>query len=192
MTQAGHPSGTDRLQEVTTLYNMADNEIVVNVQGDEPLIPPSVINQVAENLMNNPEAGAATLADPLTDPEQVFNPNVVKVVTDRNGNALYFSRATIPWARDEFAREPEVMPETGCFHRHIGIYAYRVGLLNQFVRWGISPLERVEALEQLRLMWHGQRIHVADAVETPPQGVDTEADLEAVRLILSTPVEAAV
>ena len=192
MTQAGHPSGTDRLQEVTRLYNMADDEIVVNVQGDEPLIPPSVINQVAENLMKNPEAGAATLADPLADPKQIFNPNVVKVVTDLNGNALYFSRATIPWARDEFAREPEVMPEAGCFRRHIGIYAYRVELLGQFVRWGMSPLEQVEALEQLRLMWHGQRIHVADAVETPPHGVDTAEDLEAVRLILSTPVEAAV
>lgn len=192
MTSASHPSGTDRLQEVAARMGMAEDDIVVNVQGDEPLIPPAVINQVAENLMNSKEAGAATLSDPLTDPEQIFNPNVVKVVSDASGYALYFSRATIPWAREDFAREPKTLPEAQCFRRHIGIYAYRVELLNQFVRWGVSPLEQIEALEQLRLMWHGHRIHVADAVETPPQGVDTAEDLEAVRLILSAPVETAV
>ena len=186
MTQASHPSGTDRLQEVAAIFEMADDELVVNVQGDEPLIPASVINQVAENLNNAKEAGAATLSDPITDPEQIFNPNVVKVVSDNSGCALYFSRATIPWARDDFAREPKIIPD--CIRRHIGIYAYRVTLLNQFVQWGMSPLEEVEALEQLRLMWNGHKIHVADAVETPPHGVDTEHDLEAVRRILSSSV----
>ena len=190
MTLASHPSGTDRLQEVAAFYKMAGDELVVNVQGDEPLIPASVINQVAENLSKAPEAGAATLADPMTDPEQIFNPNVVKVVSDAGGYALYFSRATIPWARDDFAKEPKIIPD--CIRRHVGIYAYRVSLLNQFVQWGVSPLEQVEALEQLRLMWHGHKIHVADAVETPPHGVDTVHDLEAVRRILSSPAETAV
>ena len=190
MTLASHPSGTDRLQEVAALRNMADDELVVNVQGDEPLIPAAVINQVAENLDNAKDAGAATLSDPITDPGQVFDPNVVKVVSDASGYALYFSRATIPWARDDFAREPQVIPD--CIRRHIGVYAYRVSLLNQFVQWGVSPLENLEALEQLRLMWHGHKIHVADAVETPPHGVDTEQDLEAVRRILSSPAEATV
>ena len=191
MTLAGHPSGTDRLQEVASIYRMKDDEIIVNVQGDEPLIPAAVINQVADNLKNAPAAGAATLANSLTDPEDIFNPNVVKVVSDAEGYALYFSRASIPWARDDFAQEPPKMPAAGCFRRHIGIYAYRVGLLNQYVQWGVSPLEQIESLEQLRLMWNGHRIHVADAIETPPHGVDTAEDLEAVRKILEGQTEAA-
>ena len=141
MTLAGHPSGTDRLQEVASVFKMKDDEIIVNVQGDEPLIPAAVINQVADNLQNAPAAGAATLANPLTDAEDVFNPNVVKVVFDAEGYALYFSRATIPWARDDFALEPKRIPAADCFRRHIGIYAYRVSLLNQYVQWGVSPLE---------------------------------------------------
>lgn len=190
MTLAGHPSGTDRLQEVASVYRMQDDDIIVNVQGDEPLIPASVINQVAENLHNAPAAGAATLANPLNSIDDVFNPNVVKVVSDAEGYALYFSRASIPWARDAFAQTTKELPVADCFRRHIGIYAYRVDLLNRYVSWGVSPIEQVESLEQLRLMWNGYRIHVADAVETPPHGVDTEADLEAVRRILSGQTDA--
>ncbi len=186
MTKSEHPSGTDRLQEVAQLYGMTDDEVIVNVQGDEPLIPASVINQVATNLQNAPAAGAATLANPVTSAEDIFNPHVVKVVSDAEGYALYFSRASIPWARDDFAQEPKQIPVVDCFRRHIGIYAYRVGLLNQFVKWGVSPLEQIESLEQLRLMWNGQRIHVANAVETPPHGVDTQDDLEMVRQHFNT------
>ncbi|AMO57028.1 3-deoxy-manno-octulosonate cytidylyltransferase [Endozoicomonas montiporae] len=184
MTLPGHPSGTDRLQEVARLYEMSDNEVIVNVQGDEPLIPAKVIDQVAENLMNNPHAGAATLAEPIARRDDLFNPAVVKVVSDQQGNALYFSRAPMPWARDDFAASSDSMPEIDCFRRHIGIYAYRVSLLNQYVQWPQSPIEQLESLEQLRLLWNGHRIHVADALETPPHGVDTEQDLEVVRRLI--------
>ena len=189
MTRADHPSGTDRLQEVVGIYGMSEDDIIVNVQGDEPLIPVAVINQVAENLQKASEAGAATLAHKLTDLEDAFNPNAVKVVADAAGYALYFSRASIPWGRDEFSKTPKQLPEALALRRHIGIYAYRVGLLNQYVHWGISPLEQVESLEQLRLLWNGYRIHVADAVEIPPHGVDTPEDLEAVRRILVDQME---
>ena len=193
MTLAGHPSGTDRLQEVARIYGMADDDIIVNVQGDEPLIPPAVINQVADNLRASPLASAATLSNPLLHAEQVFDPSVVKVVADAQGYALYFSRAPIPWARDAFATDQHSLPVNACFQRHIGIYAYRVGLLNQYVTWGVSPMEQLESLEQLRLMYNGQRIHVAEAVETPPHGVDTEQDLQAVRALLAgAPIEAVV
>ncbi|MDB2384714.1 3-deoxy-manno-octulosonate cytidylyltransferase [Endozoicomonas sp.] len=186
MTKNAHPSGTDRLQEVASLYGMAEHDVIVNVQGDEPLIPPAVINQVAGAIYAAPEAGAATLCEKMTRCEDLFNPNVVKVVTDAQGNAMYFSRAPIPWARDEFADHGNAaLPEeVCCFRRHIGIYAYRVGLLNRFVDWGMSPIEKLESLEQLRLLWHGQNIQVADAVETPPCGVDTEQDLAHVRSLL--------
>ncbi|MGI9274710.1 MAG: 3-deoxy-manno-octulosonate cytidylyltransferase [Endozoicomonas sp.] len=186
MTLPGHPSGTDRLQEVARLYGMADDEVIVNVQGDEPLIPARVIDQVAANLMEAPGAGAATLAEPIHDRSDVFNPNVVKVVTDKEGYALYFSRAPMPWSRNEFslnAEQKQELPGDG-YRRHIGIYAYRVELLNQYVQWPQSPIESLEALEQLRLLWNGFRIHVADALETPPHGVDTEEDLVAVRRMM--------
>ncbi|WP_257252928.1 MULTISPECIES: 3-deoxy-manno-octulosonate cytidylyltransferase [unclassified Endozoicomonas] len=181
MTLAGHPSGTDRLQEVTRLYEMGDNEVIVNVQGDEPLIPAKVIDQVANNLIKTETAGAATLSEPVRNRADLFNPNVVKVVTDREGFALYFSRAPVPWARDEFAENGSSLPTVDIYRRHIGIYAYRVSLLNQYVQWEQSPVESVESLEQLRLLWNGHRIHVADAMETPPHGVDTEADLKVIR-----------
>ncbi|WP_062270604.1 3-deoxy-manno-octulosonate cytidylyltransferase [Endozoicomonas arenosclerae] len=187
MTLAGHPSGTDRLQEVTRLYEMSDNEVIVNVQGDEPLIPARVIDQVASNLMQAESAGAATLSEPVRNRDDLFNPNVVKVVTDREGFALYFSRAPMPWARDNFSgdnAEAQILPSVDIFRRHIGIYAYRVSLLNQYVQWEQSPIESVESLEQLRLLWNGHRIHVADAIETPPHGVDTDEDLKALRTLM--------
>jgi 3-deoxy-manno-octulosonate cytidylyltransferase (CMP-KDO synthetase) len=184
MTREDHNSGTDRLAEVAGKLGLASDAIVVNVQGDEPLIPPSVIDQVAANLAAHPEARMATLAEPIEDEQALFNPNVVKVVSDLNGLALTFSRATLPWAREAFAQHPDVLPADVPFRRHIGIYAYRAGFLQDFVAWGPCWLENTEALEQLRALWHGVRIHVADALIAPPTGVDTPEDLERVRRLL--------
>ena len=184
LTRADHESGTDRLAEVATQLGLASDAIVVNVQGDEPLIPPQLIDQVAINLAAHSEASMATLAEPITDVETLFNPNVVKVVSDINGLALTFSRATLPWARDDFASHPEQLPAGVPYRRHIGIYAYRAGFLHDFVSWGPCWLENTEALEQLRALWHGVRIHVDDAMEAPPAGVDTPEDLERVRRLL--------
>lgn len=184
MTRADHPSGTDRLQEVVTRLGLDEAACVVNVQGDEPLIPPALIDQVAENLLAYPEASIATLSEPLRDVDTLFNPNAVKVVSDHRGFALYFSRAPMPWCRDQFATTPESLPADVPFQRHIGLYAYKVGFLHDYVRWPASPLETAEALEQLRALWFGCRIHVAEACEIPPAGVDTAADLDRVRAIL--------
>jgi 3-deoxy-manno-octulosonate cytidylyltransferase (CMP-KDO synthetase) len=184
MTRVDHNSGTDRLAEVAAKLGLAPDAIVVNVQGDEPLIPPSVIDQVAVNLAAHPEARMATLAEPIEDVESLFNTNVVKVVSDLNGLALTFSRATLPWARDTFAKSLEQLPEGVPYRRHIGIYAYRAGFLHDFVSWGPCWLENTECLEQLRALWHGVRIHVADALVAPPAGVDTVEDLERVRRLL--------
>ena len=185
MTSAEHPSGTDRLQEVVKKLGWADDEIVVNVQGDEPLIPPSVINQVAANLAQANGAGIATLAEPLTDAVQLFNPNIVKLVRDINDYALYFSRAPMPWARDLFAKDQSALPDIPLYYRHLGIYAYRVRFLHDYVSWPPSALEQVEALEQLRALYHGVKIHVAVTAEELPPGVDTQADLDRVRALLA-------
>ncbi|AOE61559.1 3-deoxy-manno-octulosonate cytidylyltransferase [Pseudomonas corrugata] len=184
MTREDHNSGTDRLAEVAAKLGLESDSIVVNVQGDEPLIPPSVIDQVAANLAAHPEARMATLAEPIKDVQTLFNPNVVKVISDLDGLALTFSRATLPWARDAFAQNRDAMPEGVPYRRHIGIYAYRAGFLQDFVAWGPCWLENTEALEQLRALWHGVRIHVADALIAPPTGVDTVEDLERVRRLL--------
>jgi len=183
MTNPDHPSGTDRLQEVAALLTLSDDQIVVNVQGDEPLIPPTVINQVAANLAANPQAGVATLAEPIDKVADLLNPNVVKLVTNQQGIGLYFSRSPIPWPRDSFnqlaVELPEELPGEYSFRRHIGIYAYRTVELNRFVTWPVAPIEDSEKLEQLRFMWQGVSIHVADAVENVPAGIDTEEDLQA-------------
>jgi 3-deoxy-manno-octulosonate cytidylyltransferase (CMP-KDO synthetase) len=184
MTRVDHNSGTDRLAEVATQLGLESDAIVVNVQGDEPLIPPAIIDQVAANLAANPQAGIATLAEPIGEVEALFNPNVVKVVADKRGLALTFSRAPIAWARDSFARSRDALPQGVPYRRHIGIYAYRAGFLHDFVAWGPCWLEDTECLEQLRALWNGVRIHVADALEAPPAGVDTPEDLERVRRLL--------
>ncbi|MEE4096451.1 3-deoxy-manno-octulosonate cytidylyltransferase [Pseudomonas viridiflava] len=184
MTRDDHNSGTDRLAEVATQLGMATDAIVVNVQGDEPMIPPAVIDQVASNLAAHPEAGISTLAEPIDDVAALFNPNVVKVSSDINGLALTFSRAPLPWARDALAANRDELPAGVPFRRHIGIYAYRAGFLHDFVSWGPCMLENTENLEQLRALWNGVRIHVADAREAPPAGVDTPEDLERVRRLL--------
>ncbi|MDO8862388.1 3-deoxy-manno-octulosonate cytidylyltransferase [Haliea sp. E1-2-M8] len=184
MTDPAHPSGTDRLQEVARTLELADDAILVNVQGDEPLIPALVINQVATNLAANPDCGVATLCVPIRDSRELHNPNAVKVVFDARGRALYFSRAAIPWPRDSFAADPEAMPAGDHWYRHIGIYAYRVSFLHRHVSWAPAPLERLEQLEQLRALYHGVAIHVAPAAVPVPAGVDTAADLAAVNALL--------
>ena len=182
MTSKDHQSGTERLAEVCRHYGFAADTIVVNVQGDEPLIPPAIIRQVADNLAAA-TAPMATLSVPIQDAEEAFNPNAVKVVTDKDGYALYFSRASIPWDRDRFAQSQERIGAH--YQRHIGIYAYRAGFIQHYVDWAPSQLEQVEALEQLRVLWYGEKIHVAQAFEAPPVGVDTQADLEKVRAFLA-------
>ncbi|GLZ85455.1 3-deoxy-manno-octulosonate cytidylyltransferase [Metapseudomonas resinovorans] len=184
LTRADHNSGTDRLAEVASQLGLDSDAIVVNVQGDEPLIPPAIIDQVAANLAAHAEAGIATLAEPIQDVQALFNPNVVKVSADLSGLALTFSRAPLPWARDSFATSRDQLPAGVPYRRHIGIYAYRAGFLHDFVAWGPCWLENTECLEQLRALWHGVRIHVADALEAPPAGVDTPEDLERVRRLL--------
>ncbi len=188
MTSADHASGTDRLQEVAANLGLASDRILVNVQGDEPLIPPRVIDQVAANLAANTDAGVATLAEPIHTLEDFRNPNIVKVVAAESGLARYFSRAPVPWPRDAFASagagKGQELPAGLEPRRHIGIYAYRVAQLNRFVSWPVAPLEHFEALEQLRFLYHDENIHVADACEAVPGGVDTEADLQRMREIL--------
>lgn len=186
MTDPGHESGTDRLQEVVTKLGLGEDEIVVNVQGDEPLIPAEAIEQVAANLAAQPAAGIATLAEPIGDVDTVFNPNAVKAVMDNSGFALYFSRAPIPFHRDNWsAGAATEMPSSSGVYRHIGIYAYRVGFLHQFVSWPVGRLEACEKLEQLRAMENGVRIHIEAACVDIPGGVDTEQDLQAVRELLA-------
>jgi len=181
MTSSRHRSGTDRLAEVVDQLALDDERIVVNLQGDEPLMPPAVIHQVADNLAANPGAGMATVCSRITTAAELFDPHAVKVVRDAAGMAVYFSRAAIPWDRDAFASTTEELPERSEHYRHIGLYAYRAGFLRQYVAWPSCHLEEMESLEQLRALWHGQRIHVAEAIERPPAGVDTARDLDTVR-----------
>lgn len=178
MTRADHQSGTERLAEVVEKCGFSDDTVIVNVQGDEPMIPPAIIRQVAENLAAR-DIGMATLAVPIHHADEAFNPNAVKVVTDAQGYALYFSRATIPWDRDRFAASRETIGDT--LLRHIGIYGYRAGFIRRYVNWEASPLENIEMLEQLRVLWYGEKIHVAVATEIPGTGVDTQEDLVRVR-----------
>lgn len=178
MTAVHHESGTERLAEVVEMEDMLAHELVVNVQGDEPFIPAENIQQVANNLHQHQQAQMATLAVPIGDVEAVFNPNVVKVVVDKHGYALYFSRASIPYDRSRFL-EADNIDEVGDFYlRHIGIYAYRAGFIRQYVNMSPSGLEQIESLEQLRVLWHGEKIHVDIANQPPPVGVDTPEDLE--------------
>ncbi|MCX7167985.1 MAG: 3-deoxy-manno-octulosonate cytidylyltransferase [Rhodocyclales bacterium] len=181
MTRADHASGTDRIAEVADQLNWGDADIVVNVQGDEPLLDPALIEAVAEALRRDSDAAMATAAHPIAAAADFFNPNVVKVVCDERGRALYFSRAPIPWDRDSFASKPGVLPADLPAQRHIGVYAYRVKFLRRFGQLAASPLERCESLEQLRALWHGYPIQVVSIDHPPAPGVDTLEDLERVR-----------
>lgn len=188
MTDGGHASGTDRLQEVVQICRLADDEVVVNVQGDEPLVPPAVINQVAENLASSPSAAMATLSEPLSEVATLLDSNAVKVVTDAAGHALYFSRAPVPYPRGVDLDDPAALRHwpAGQWQRHIGLYAYRAGFLRRFVTWPQAPAERLEQLEQLRALHNGETVHVAPACEPVPAGVDTAADLDAVRRLCAS------
>jgi len=182
MTSSDHASGTDRIVEVTQKMGWQDDDVVVNLQGDEPLTPEKIIMQVAENLHKNPEAVCATLSAALSSREEITNPNVVKVVSDINGFALYFSRADIPYDRDMTIPADDLSE----YQRHIGIYAYRVSFLKEYASLPVCTLEKHEALEQLRILWNGKKIHVAEAVELPGHGVDTPDDLEQVKKIIES------
>lgn len=179
MTRADHPSGTDRIAEVAMTLGLAPDEVVVNLQGDEPLIDPALLAACAARIRDG--VPMATVAHPIHDVADVFNPNVVKVVLDKAGRALYFSRATIPWHRDAFAASKETLPTGYAPLRHVGLYAYSNAFLQAYPALESSPLETIEALEQLRVLWHGHPIAVHITESAPPGGVDTPDDLERVR-----------
>lgn len=179
LTRADHPSGTDRIAEVAAAIGLAANAVVVNVQGDEPLIDPALIAATAAQIKNG--VSMATAAHAIHDVADMFNPNVVKVVLDKAGRALYFSRATIPWHRDGFAQSKADMPAGYQPLRHIGLYAYDNAFLQAYPALAVSPLEQIEALEQLRVLWHGYPIAVHVAPTAPAAGVDTAEDLARVR-----------
>lgn len=184
MTDPNHQSGTERIAEVAATLGWRDEDVVVNLQGDEPLIPPDYINDVASALSGQQLAGMATLAARIEDQDEIFNPNAVKVVLDKQGYALYFSRAPIPWQRGVFPERADLTNEAQPFLRHIGMYAYRVDFLKRYCSWSASPLEGVESLEQLRVLWYGEKIRVHTVAKTPEAGVDTEDDLRRVTLRL--------
>lgn len=187
LTSDQHTSGTERLAEACQLLGLSDDTPVVNVQGDEPLIRPEVINQVLNLLLAHPQVNMATLCEPIERAEQLVNPNIVKVVRNQQGMALTFSRSPIPWHRDAFGQTlnaDQALPaDYPCF-RHLGIYAYRAGFLHQYVQWPVCAMEQIEALEQLRVLWHGEQIVLAEALVATQAGVDTAEDLERVRQIL--------
>ncbi|AWX13131.1 3-deoxy-manno-octulosonate cytidylyltransferase [Mergibacter septicus] len=200
LTAEKHNSGTERLAEVVEKLNFADDEVIVNIQGDEPLIPPEIVTQVAHNLIKN-QVNMATLAVKITDPLELFNPNAVKVVTDQNNKVLYFSRSVIPWNRDLFAKtlsNPNQLLSLSLteleklelsqkhYLRHIGIYAYTAGFIRRYINWQPTALEQIESLEQLRVLYYGESIHCEQACQIPPSGVDTAEDLEKVRKILAS------
>jgi len=185
LTRAGHPTGTDRLAEAADALELADETIVANVQGDEPLLPPQVVTRVAGLLAQRPDCAMATAAHPLADAAEFFNPNVVKVVTDATGRALLFSRAPIPWARDAFAAARDRLPAGLPAWRHVGLYAYRAAFLRRFPALPRAPIEEQENLEQLRALWHGFGIAVLPLAEPLPPGVDTAEDLDKARALLA-------
>ncbi|VFN01858.1 MAG: 3-deoxy-manno-octulosonate cytidylyltransferase (CMP-KDO synthetase) [Candidatus Kentron sp. G] len=199
MTSPAHGSGTERIAEVVAVLKEPDHGIIVNVQGDEPLLPPGLVRQAAKGLAEHPDSDVATLCEPITDAKTLFDPAAVKVVMDKDGFALYFSRAPIPWDRDRFANRPDSLPPEDVhgavhgtvYYRHIGIYAYRASFLRGYAERPRCALERVEALEQLRVLYDGGKIHVARASEPPGLGVDTPEDLMEVRRIFETGVFAA-
>lgn len=186
LTRTDHPSGSDRLAEACVQLRLKDDEIVVNVQGDEPLIDPALIDAVAATLASHPDAAISTAAHAIDSLEDFLNPNVVKTVLDAQGNALYFSRAPIPWWRDGFASNgPTALPSSPAPLRHIGIYGYRAAFVRQFPTLPPAPVETTEALEQLRAQWHGHRIAVHVSAHAPGPGIDTPEDLARVRALFA-------
>jgi 3-deoxy-manno-octulosonate cytidylyltransferase (CMP-KDO synthetase) len=184
LTRADHVSGTDRIAEVAAQQAWPDDTIIVNVQGDEPLIPPGLIRAVAQHLYDHPDCAIATACHPIHDEASLRNPNIVKAVIAKNGNALYFSRAPIPYPRDAFAQNAG-LPSDIPVLRHIGIYAYRASFLTVYGQLAPAAIEQAESLEQLRALWHGYQIGVAITADAPPSGVDTEQDLQTARTLFN-------
>lgn len=189
MTRADHLSGTERIAEAADICGWADRTLIVNLQGDEPLLSPLFIRAVAAALAGHDKAQMATLCAPIRAKEDIFNPHVVKVVLDRFDYALYFSRAPIPWDREAFDQRAACFKE-GVYYRHIGLYAYSAGFLREYVKWPSAPLETVERLEQLRVLWQGEPIYVLKVASAPEAGVDTEADLKRIESMLARTEEA--
>lgn len=186
MTRPDHQSGTERIAEVAEKLGWASGDIVVNLQGDEPLLDPKYLRAAAAVLAGQEQAGIATLAAAIHDSEEVFNPNAVKVVLNRHGYALYFSRAPIPWDRDGFAAGNRTLSGNMPYYRHIGLYAYTVDFLRRYCHWDASVLEKTESLEQLRILWQGEAIAVSIVDQIPPAGVDTLEDLQRVEQFLGS------
>lgn len=184
LTKTSHQSGTERIAEVIEQLKFDDHDIVINLQGDEPLIPPSLIRQVAEDLKAQPSVPMSTLCEPIERIDEIFNPGITKVLMDAEGFAIYFTHAPLPWYRDGFSIEPKKLPEGFIFYRHIGLYAQRIAFIKKYVSWNPSPIEKIEALEQLRVLWYGEKIHVAVACVKPGLGIDTPEDLASVRKML--------
>lgn len=184
LTGDHHQSGTERIAEVVDLLRIADNQILVNLQGDEPMLPPELIQQLANALSHRHDVFMATLCEPIERVEDVFNPNIVKVSRNLEHFAINFSRAPLPWARDEFSGEHKTLPASWPYQRHIGLYAYRAGFVKRYVGWPECGLEQVEKLEQLRVLWHGERILVEQALMDAGLGVDTQEQLDRVRQLL--------
>lgn len=184
LTAENHKSGTERIAEVIQLAGLNDNDIIVNVQGDEPMLPPELIHQVAEGLANQSTVKMATLCEPIDSVDTVFDPHAVKVSRDIHNHAINFSRAPLPWSRDSFSTEDKTLPKNWDYKRHIGLYAYQAGFVKQYVAWPECELEHVEKLEQLRVLWHGAKVLVLDALCDAGVGVDTDEDLQKVRLLM--------
>lgn len=185
LTGDHHQSGTERIAEVIELARIGGDDIIVNVQGDEPMLPPQLIHQVADGLAAHPEISMATLCEPIEDIKTLFNTNAVKVSRDLANRAINFSRAPLPWSRDTFSTEPKTLPDNWHYTRHIGLYAYRAGFVKQYVSWPECALEQIEKLEQLRVLWHGEKILVLDALCEAGVGVDTEEQLILVRQLMA-------
>lgn len=184
MTSPDHENGTERIAEVARIKGWSGDTVIVNLQGDEPLIPRSLVEMTAAGLLDRPEAGMSSVCTPIHSDADAFDPNVVKVVMDRAGFAMYFSRASIPWDRDGYKAGTGVKTSKMAVYRHIGMYGYRVSFLNEYVGMEACPLEGTEALEQLRALWYGVRIHMSVIDQAPGHGVDTPADVERVERLL--------
>lgn len=185
MTHENHQSGTERLSEVIEQLGFDDDQILINLQGDEPMMPPVCLNQVGQALEKDANLKMATLCTPLTDIEELFDPHAVKVVRDINDFALYFSRAAVPWSRDCFNDAPRELPKNQEYQRHIGLYGYRAGFIRQYLEWKSSDIEKTESLEQLRVLYYGEKIKVITAETPPGPGVDTLDDLNRVCELMS-------
>lgn len=182
MTSTTHQSGTERLAEVIDIKGLAPDEVIVNLQGDEPMMPPACLDQVAGLLADDAECKMASLCEPLESADELFDPNIVKVVLNKHQQAIYFSRAPVPWHRDAFTDNARVLPnEADLYYRHIGLYAYRAGFVKQYLQLTPSPIEKAESLEQLRVLWHGDKIAMAIALAPTGPGIDTEQDLQKIQ-----------